>query len=389
MNRLSCFLVIFSFVCIVGKVGATGYLTYSFDDGEIETYTKAYPILAAHGQVGTANVKLEGVLSGKSWCMNVQHLVELEAAGWEICSHSVTHPNLTNLPLTYADETPEAPNSAERELEMSKIGLIHLGLNVQNFVVPGSRWNDDLATLSASYYNSAASGGPSGNTLPLENPWWLRRRNVSTSNSVSDIIALIEKEINGNKWLILIFHRICEDCGANAYEPWSETKLDELATWVEDQGITVVTQQQGLELSSVPIDSDTDADGVPDSEDNCPNTYNPDQTDSDGDGIGDACDSADYYNLLCSADGVVDGNDPRCQGGAFSGQVWVYLWPETDVNAVVFRLNGKNRGKEFLAPYELLGGDPLIVVGTHTVEAEVTLHGDETLTLPDVTFELK
>jgi choice-of-anchor C domain-containing protein len=35
---------------------------------------------------------------------------------------------------------------------------------------------------------------------------------------------------------------------------------------------------------------DTDGDGVPDSEDNCPLTSNPDQSDWDGDGIGDVCD---------------------------------------------------------------------------------------------------
>ncbi len=151
MKRLSCFLVICSFVCVVGKVGATGYLTYSFDDGHISAYTKAYPILAAHGQVGTANPVLNRTLSGNSWVMNVQQLLELEAAGWEICSHSVTHPGLPNLPLTYAEETLEDPNSAERELEMSKIGFINMGLNVQNFVIPGSNWNDHLATLSASY----------------------------------------------------------------------------------------------------------------------------------------------------------------------------------------------------------------------------------------------
>ena len=36
---------------------------------------------------------------------------------------------------------------------------------------------------------------------------------------------------------------------------------------------------------------DSDKDGIPDSMDNCPKTYNPDQKDTDGNGIGDACDN--------------------------------------------------------------------------------------------------
>lgn len=45
---------------------------------------------------------------------------------------------------------------------------------------------------------------------------------------------------------------------------------------------------QGPELSP---HEDSDGDGIPDAEDNCPWVYNPDQADRDGDGVGDACDN--------------------------------------------------------------------------------------------------
>ena len=48
---------------------------------------------------------------------------------------------------------------------------------------------------------------------------------------------------------------------------------------------------------------DTDGDGVPDSIDNCPGVWNPDQADMDGNGIGDACDpDIDGDGILNEAD---------------------------------------------------------------------------------------
>jgi hypothetical protein len=50
-----------------------------------------------------------------------------------------------------------------------------------------------------------------------------------------------------------------------------------------------------LKMEAVIIEdtSDTDGDGVPDDEDNCPETSNPDQEDLDEDGVGAACDADD------------------------------------------------------------------------------------------------
>ena len=86
---------------------ASGMLTYSFDDGHITTYTRALPILEKYGQVGTANVVLD-LVQGRSghpgdW-MDSTQLIDLENRGWEICSHSITHPQFSKIPQRYSDE---------------------------------------------------------------------------------------------------------------------------------------------------------------------------------------------------------------------------------------------------------------------------------------------
>lgn len=77
-----------------------------------------------------------------------------------------------------------------------------------------------------------------------------------------------------------------------------------------DPGNFAVGDDVGGMLVFLAALTDTDDDGVPDIQDNCLNTPNPDQTDADSDGVGDVCDNcpntanADQHDA--DADGVGD-----------------------------------------------------------------------------------
>jgi hypothetical protein len=55
-------------------------------------------------------------------------------------------------------------------------------------------------------------------------------------------------------------------------------------------------------ITPTPLPPDSDGDGIPDDQDNCPNTFNPNQFDRDGDGIGDNCDDSDGDGILDALD---------------------------------------------------------------------------------------
>ncbi len=64
-------------------------------------------------------------------------------------------------------------------------------------------------------------------------------------------------------------------------------------TVTDDAGATAVDVVEITVTAAQPEESDTDGDGIPDAEDNCPTVANPNQLDTDGDGQGDACDTDD------------------------------------------------------------------------------------------------
>jgi len=128
----------------------------SFDDGYLGQYLFAMPILEKKGWAGQLNLKSEGSdLSSKQ-------VKKMYRAGWEIASHTITHPDLTTLD----------PASLEHELVGSKNELEKdLGIEIVNFCYPAGQYDDEVvAAVEKAGYRGATTVNPglAEKSMPFE-----------------------------------------------------------------------------------------------------------------------------------------------------------------------------------------------------------------------------
>lgn len=87
----------------------------TFDDGYVDNFTNAFPILAKHGFTATVFM-ITSYIDGEGF-MTWNQLKELVENGWEIESHTTSHPYLTKVdPITVLSELNLSKELLEKEL---------------------------------------------------------------------------------------------------------------------------------------------------------------------------------------------------------------------------------------------------------------------------------
>lgn len=91
-----------------------GAVVFVYDDGPIEDYTQAFPVHQEFDAPATTGIISDRIGRSADW-MDVEHLEELAAAGWEICSHTTRHMPLAAYELVQGTEPEDTAIYAEEE----------------------------------------------------------------------------------------------------------------------------------------------------------------------------------------------------------------------------------------------------------------------------------
>jgi peptidoglycan/xylan/chitin deacetylase (PgdA/CDA1 family) len=141
-------------------------IVLTFDDGNDNTYTRAFPVLQKYGFTGTAYLVHNFI--GAAGFMTKAQILELYEAGWEIGSHSLSHVDLTTRPDRQEAEIIESNKKLENLLQIP----------IETFAYPFGAYDDlSLYYMPFSGYLAAVGLGADMQQGP-GNLFYLYRREV-------------------------------------------------------------------------------------------------------------------------------------------------------------------------------------------------------------------
>ena len=157
----------------------------TFDDGGLDDYTVAFPILRAHHFAATFFV-ITGFV-GNSICVSWQDLRAMRADGMEIESHTVRHPDLTTVSSTRLSQ----------ELSDSRMELIqNLNETPIALAYPGGAFNQQVeAAARKAGYLVAVTTRPGRVLNPGSSYAWPRLR-VASDLSITGFGRLVGRALS-------------------------------------------------------------------------------------------------------------------------------------------------------------------------------------------------
>lgn len=242
-------------------------ISFTFDDGYTSALTQAAPTLAKYGLTGTDYVitRCVGMTKAPNTCragtddtyMTWAQINTLRNTyGWEIGSHSHTHPYLASKDASDGQPNVLTKTQVINELTQSKSALAAQGINATSFSSPYGDYNMTTLAEVAKLYTTHRGFADVNNNIWPHNDYLLNNFQVQAGVSVAQVKTKIDQAIANKTWLVLTFHDIKTNPSNDPDEyEYSTSNLDQIAAYVKSK------QSAGLlksvNVSQGPVTSDT------------------------------------------------------------------------------------------------------------------------------------
>lgn len=207
-------------------------ITFISDDGWLGDYTSLKPLFDQKGIVGCLAL-VSNYIGGSSY-MSLSQINEFKAVGWEMLSHTVSHPHLAN--LTEAQ--------IEIELKDSRDTLRSLGFDIESMVIPYSSQNALVRKVSKKYYRATFGRGGYAQTIPLNTHelgrLLLGADAMAPNNTLDFYKSKVDEAISKNGWLVFCLH-------GNQLDATYLDILSQLVDYIQLKNVPIVTVKEGLD----------------------------------------------------------------------------------------------------------------------------------------------
>jgi peptidoglycan/xylan/chitin deacetylase (PgdA/CDA1 family) len=150
----------------------------TFDDGNRDVYENAYPEMQEHHYKGVIYLVLNYM--NNSCCMTTDQVIELVSDGWEVGSHSTSHPDINGMDAALQNQVGYSQSALE-EL---------IGAPMNTFAYPYAMYDDYVLNGVKQYY-SAAVGVGSSTTHTQNTLYYLSRLEIQNGISITEFLSLL------------------------------------------------------------------------------------------------------------------------------------------------------------------------------------------------------
>jgi len=224
--------------------GPAALISITFDDGYRSIWDSALPVMSSRNLKGVFFGETGPLNSGEDWVMSWGQVRALQNTyGWEIGSHSITHPYLTQV----------SDSQLTQELLGSKQDFAAQGINVRGFATPNGAYNAKVLSAIAKYYDYHRAAWGGSNSWPY-NKYEILAQEVSNTTTPAQVKQWIDSAVVNKQWLVLLFHEIVAGT-AGGYQ-YNINQFAQIIDTIKVSPIRVVTFADVLGFSS-PIPTPT------------------------------------------------------------------------------------------------------------------------------------